>query len=188
MLTLTRSPAAVTAPHTADPRRDGAAGRDQTTSPGRTAPPHHTTPPDRTGPRGRPGLLRPAAPQPALRRWAGLAAFTVGGFLLPWCVLLAAILPATAQAQHWSLAWVGLDIAEAVAALATAALLSRADARASLTSAAAGTLLLIDAWFDVCTSAPGMDHALALGEAVFLEGPLAIAAWWLALRLLRRAR
>jgi hypothetical protein len=112
----------------------------------------------------------------------------MGSFLLPWCVLLAAILPTTARAQNWSLAWVGLDGAEAVAALATAALLSRADTRAALTAAAAGTLLLIDAWFDVCTSAPGAEHALALAEAAFIEAPLAIAAWWLALTLLRRSR
>jgi hypothetical protein len=30
-----------------------------------------------------------------------------------------------------------------------------------------------DAWFDVCTSAPGADHALAVAEAVFVELPLA---------------
>jgi hypothetical protein len=46
-----------------------------------------------------------------------------------------------------------------------------------------GALLLIDAWFDVCTSAPGLDHALALAEAAFAELPLAAAAGWLALRL-----
>jgi hypothetical protein len=126
--------------------------------------------------------------QPALLRRARLAALAVGGFLLPWCVLLAVILPATAHAQNWSLAWVGLDGAEAAAALVTAALLSRADIRASLTAAAGGTLVLIDAWFDVCTSAPGAEHALALAEAAFVEVPLAIAAGWLALSLLRRAR
>ena len=139
-------------------------------------------------------LAPPAPPGPAassravLRRRARLVALAVGGFLLPWCVLLTVILPATAQAQNWSLAWVGLDGAEAAAALVTAALLSRADIRASLTAAAGGTLVLIDAWFDVCTSAPGAEHALALAEAAFVEVPLAIAAGWLALSLLRRAR
>jgi hypothetical protein len=88
----------------------------------------------------------------------------------------------------WSLAWAGLDGAEAVAALATAALLGRADIRASLAAAAAGTLLLIDAWFDVCTSAPGAVQALALAEAAFAEVPLGIGAWWLAVSLLRRSR
>jgi hypothetical protein len=70
----------------------------------------------------------------------------------------------------------------------TAALLSRGDRRATLSAAAGGTLLLIDAWFDVCTSAPGTDHALALTEAACVEIPLAIAAWWLAIVLTRETR
>ncbi len=83
---------------------------------------------------------------------------------MPWCVVLSATLPRTAQAQHWSLAWTGLDAAEAVAALATAALLARDDSRASLTAAAGGALLMVDAWFDVCTSAPGAEHLLAVSR------------------------
>src|SRR5579872_6693152 len=85
----------------------------------------------------------------ALRR-ARLVALGVGGFLLPWCVVLGVTLPATAPAQHWPAAWVGLDAGEALAALATAVLLAREDARAALTAAAGGALLLTDAWFDVC--------------------------------------
>ena len=125
---------------------------------------------------------------PALPRRARLAALAVGGFLLPWCVLLSAVLPATARAQNWSLAWAGLDGAEALAALATAVLLARADPRAAFTAVAGGTLLLADAWFDVCTSAPGLDQALAAAEAVFVELPLAGAAFWLAVMLTRSAR
>ena len=123
-------------------------------------------------------------PAAVLRR-GRLVALGVGGFLLPWCVVLGATLPATATVQNWSLAWVGLDAAEAVAALATAALLARADVRAGVTAAAGGTLLLADAWFDVCTSAPGLDHSVAVTEAIFLELPLAAAAFWLAARLSR---
>ena len=123
------------------------------------------------------------AGQTQMWRRARLVALAVGGFLLPWCVLLSAVLPATAQAQHWSLAWTGLDAAEALAALATAMLLAHGDRRAALTAVAGAALLLTDAWFDVCTSAPGLDHALALAEAALAEVPLAIAAGWLALRL-----
>jgi hypothetical protein len=149
----------------------------------------------------RPDARRPAAgavpvsPEPAragispvLRRRAGLVALAVGGFLLPWCVVLGATLPATAQAQHWPAAWVGLDAGEAIAALATAVLLARADARAALTAAAGGALLLTDAWFDVCTSGPGAGRALALAEAAVVELPLAGAAFWLAARLTRSGR
>ena len=60
---------------------------------------------------------------------------------------------------------------------------SHGDGRAALSVAVGGTLLLTDAWFDVCTSAPGLDHALAMAEAAFVEVPLAVAAGWLALRL-----
>jgi hypothetical protein len=132
---------------------------------------------------------RPGAPtQPALVRRARLVALAVGGILLPWSAVLAVTLPATATAQHWALAWAGLDVAEATAALATAVLLSRGDPRASLPAAAGGTLLLIDAWFDVCTSAPGAAQAMALAEAGCLELPLAVAAWWLALAVTRQTR
>jgi hypothetical protein len=55
--------------------------------------------------------------------------------------------------------------------------------RSCMSRAPGGALLLTDAWFDVCTSAAGLDHALALAEAAFLELPLAAAAGWLALRL-----
>jgi hypothetical protein len=138
---------------------------------------------------GGPAPGRPATLAcPVQLRRARLAALAVGGFLLPWCVLLSAILPATARAQNWSLAWAGLDGAEALAALATAVLLTRADTRATLTAVAGGTLLLADAWLDVCTSAPGLDHALAAAEAVFAELPLAGAAFWLAVTLTRSAR
>ncbi len=130
----------------------------------------------------------PAPLSPVLRRRARRAALAVGGFLVPWCVVLSATLPRTAQAQHWSLAWTGLDAAEAVAALATAALLARDDSRASLTAAAGGALLMVNAWFDVCTSAPGAEHLLAVTEAVLVELPLAGAAGWLAVRLLRASR
>ena len=112
----------------------------------------------------------------------------MGCFLLPWCVLLFLTLPATTHAEHWSLAWTGLDGAEAVAALATAALLTRSDPRAGLTAAAGGAFLVTDAWFDVCTSAPGLGQCLAVSEAIFVELPLAAAAFWLAAKLIQDRR
>lgn len=127
---------------------------------------------------GFPGATRAAS---RVVRRAFLVALAVGGFLLPWCVLLGITLPATASAQHWSLAWAGLDAAEAAAALATAVLLKRGSPRAGLTAAAGAALLLTDAWFDICTSAPGLDRMLAAGEAIFAELPLAGAGIWLAI-------
>ncbi len=135
-----------------------------------------------------PGLLSPAPLSSVALRRARLAALAVGGFLVPWCVVLSLTLPRTAQAENWSLAWTGLDAAEAVAALATAVLLARDDSRACMTAAAGGSLLMVDAWFDVCTSAPGLERTLAISEAVLVEVPLACAAGWLAVRIFRRSR
>jgi hypothetical protein len=125
----------------------------------------------------------PTRRPPALVRRGRLVALGVAAFLLPWCACLGAMLPGTARAQNWQLAWVGLDGGVALAALGTAGWLTRGDPRAPLTAAAGGTLLLVDAWFDVCTSAPGLDRALAAVEAACLEVPLAAAAIWLAVRL-----
>lgn len=119
----------------------------------------------------------------------GLAAAVAAGVaavLLPWCLILAATLPSTYQAHHWQLAWIGLDCATAVAAGLTAYLLHTRDRRAALTATAAGTLLTADAWFDVSTAAPGFDHTLSLAEAVVLELPLALCAFLLATRVLRK--
>jgi hypothetical protein len=67
-------------------------------------------------------------------------------------------------------------------------LLSRGDRRATLSAAAGGTLLLIDGWFDVCTSAPGAEHAMALAEAACVEIPLGLASWRLAIMLSGKTR
>jgi hypothetical protein len=125
----------------------------------------------------------------ARRSPGGIAALVAAGVavvLLPWCLILAATLPSTYEANHWKVAWVGLDCGIALGAGLTAYLLHKQDARAALTAVAAGTLLLADAWFDVSTSGPGADHALSMTEALLLEVPLAICAFVVASRELRR--
>jgi hypothetical protein len=132
---------------------------------------------------------QPPAPDPRFRyhRLGRLAALAVGLFLLPWCVVLGMTLPASTFVPDWSLAWMGLDFAEAVAALLTAVLLRRGSLRASLSAMAGAGVLFADAWFDVCTSAAGLPRLLAIGEAVLLELPLAAAGIWLAVTLTRKA-
>jgi hypothetical protein len=144
-----------------------------------------------------PAGIRPARPPatqpgPALarrrgrwhnRRWWLAAGLTAGGAgLIPW-VVLATCVPAITRAWNWSVAWTGLDSLEALGLLGTGVLLLREDARYRLTAAAAATLLLADAWFDITTSAPGPGRVLAITTAACLELPVAAVCAALAVRL-----
>jgi hypothetical protein len=125
----------------------------------------------------------------ARRSPGGLAALVAGGVaavLLPWCLILAATLPSSYQAGHWKLTWIGLDCGTAIAAGLTAYLLHKRNRHAALTAMAAGTLLVADAWFDVSTAAAGFDRTLSLTEALLLELPLAVCAFVVAARELKR--
>lgn len=112
----------------------------------------------------------------------------VGAALLLIAAVTGWTLPGTATAQNWDVMWAGLDVGTALAALATAALLRVRDVRAALTAAAGAALLVVDAWFDVTTTAGTSGAALAVAEAVLLELPLALAGTLLAVRLLAPRR
>jgi hypothetical protein len=76
--------------------------------------------------------------------------------------------------RRWGVAWVGLDVAEAVALLVTALLVRRRSPAAAPVAAATSTLFLVDAWFDTGTSREGLDYAVALVLAILGELPLGI--------------
>ncbi|MEU2621936.1 hypothetical protein ABZ642_27990 [Streptomyces sp. NPDC007157] len=126
-------------------------------------------------------------PRPArgMRR-AGWLLVACGLALLPWLYVLATGLPATATAAHWPVAWVGLDALEALGLIATGLLAARGDRRDALAAAATATLLVVDAWFDTTTAAPGGDFASAVAMALGAELPLAALCGRLALRALSR--
>lgn len=126
-------------------------------------------------------------PRPArsMRR-AGWLLVACGLALLPWLYVLATGLPATATAAHWPVAWVGLDALEALGLIATGLLAARGDRRHALAAAATATLLVVDAWFDTTTAAPGGDFATAVAMALGAELPLATLCGRLALRTLSR--
>ncbi|GAX49503.1 hypothetical protein [Streptomyces olivochromogenes] len=126
-------------------------------------------------------------PRPArgMRR-AGWLLVACGLALLPWLYVLATGLPATATAAHWPVAWVGLDALEALGLIATGLLAARGDRRHALAAAATATLLVVDAWFDTTTAAPGGDFVTAVAMALGAELPLAALCGRLALRALSR--
>jgi hypothetical protein len=118
----------------------------------------------------RAGSGRPSSALPAI---AAIA-------LLPWTIGIATQLPPTAVARHWNTAWAGLDAAIMIGLGLTSWLGRRQDRRVALTATATATLMCADAWFDLCTSAPGSPFAYAVAEAV---AELVIAAGCLVIGL-----
>ncbi|MFE2288150.1 LPXTG cell wall anchor domain-containing protein [Streptomyces sp. NPDC059443] len=94
--------------------------------------------------------------------------------LLPWMLVLARTLPQSAEVSNWATAWIGLDVMLAAGLTGTGLLLRRKDTRVVPVAAATAALLLMDAWFDVTTSA-GSEQTLALLLAFGAELPLAMA-------------
>ena len=114
------------------------------------------------------------------RRWL---LFILGGVavaLLPWSAFLSTTLPSTHAARHWQVAWVGLDLFEAAALIATFVAVLRNSPAVAVLSSIAGTALLIDAWFDLVTSGPGRDFHWALFSALLGVLPLAALCYWIA--------
>jgi hypothetical protein len=114
------------------------------------------------------------------RFWLTLVLGGVAVALLPWSAYLSATLPGKHVAHHWDLAWAGLDVLEALALVATLTALIRRSRLLELFAAVAGTLLLVDAWFDLATSGPGREFHWALVFALIGELPLAALCFWIA--------
>lgn len=115
---------------------------------------------------------------PSLGRLApALAVFAV--FLVPWAFWLSRTLPATHTARHWDLAWAGFDAALALGLASTALSAIRHSPWLVAAASATGTLLVVDAWFDVLTARGGGELAVATAEAVLVELPLAALSFWI---------
>ncbi len=105
--------------------------------------------------------------------------------LVPWIVLLGLTLPHRYVADHWSVAWVGFDVALLGALVMTAWAAWR---RRQIVIAAAlvtGTMLVVDAWFDIITDSSTRDLVISVITAAFGELPLAVLVFMGAFRLIR---
>jgi hypothetical protein len=111
-------------------------------------------------------------------RWVGPAFALFSAALIPWIVYLGLTLPAREVSHHYNVAWVGFDVLELVALGATGYFALRHSRYLALTSAAAATLLVVDAWFDILTS-PRHEIMQAIASAIFIELPLAAVCAWL---------
>ncbi|WP_327431271.1 hypothetical protein [Streptomyces sp. NBC_01236] len=113
-------------------------------------------------------------------KWALVLLGATAVALVPWMVLLARTLPASAEVRNWQVAWVGLDVLMAAGCAATAALGLRGSPHARLTASATASAAVLDAWFDITTAQPGAPLVQALACAV-AEAALACACVFLAL-------
>jgi hypothetical protein len=125
-------------------------------------------------------------PHRRARRWLTLITAGACVVLVPWTIGLVLTLPRHYTASHWRLTWVGLDIAQAYF-LARTAWLTYKRRRIRVVSSAVitGTLLCVDAWFDVVTATGPNDRVASLVTAVFGELPLAILLFVVANRIMR---
>lgn len=108
-----------------------------------------------------------------------------GVALVPWTVYLVLTLPRVYTGHHYKASWTLFDIALLVALITTGIEALRGGRGTSLAAAATGTLLFVDAWFDVSGSGNRLDFRTALLTAVLVEIPLGVLCWRVARRTAR---
>jgi hypothetical protein len=121
--------------------------------------------------------------RPATLRHLVIGLFVVIGLgMLPWTIWLSASLKAHHETERWDLAWSGFDTGLAIAFLLTAFAAWRRSPWVGALSAATGTLLLTDAWFDIVLESHSDELRKAIYLAVFAELPIAALCFWIAYR------
>ncbi len=117
-----------------------------------------------------------------LRHWVVVLFAAVGIGLLPWSVLLSASLKAHHETRHWDLAWSGFDSGLAALFILTAFAAHRRSPWIAPLAAATGTVLVVDAWFDIVLESHADEIRNAILLAVFAELPGAVVCFWVAFR------
>lgn len=115
-----------------------------------------------------------------LVRWAAPLFLGCAMILLPWIVVVAAVLPTRQLSENYDIAWAGYDVLLLMGLVSTAVTALRRSRRLPIAAAATGALLLADSWFDVITSPAGWDIAEAVAMSLLVELPLAGVCFWLA--------
>jgi hypothetical protein len=117
-----------------------------------------------------------------LRHWVIAVYGAIGVGLFPWTIWLSASLKPDHQTRHWDIAWSGFDIALALTFLLTALAAWRRSPWVGALSAATGTLLVTDAWFDIVLESQSDDIRNAIVLAAVAELPIAVLCFWIAYR------
>jgi hypothetical protein len=116
-------------------------------------------------------------------RWCGVLLMVLGLLTLPWIAGLALVLPSSERSAHYDVSWVGFDVLLCVLLLRTGWLALRRREQSEVTAAMAGTLLIVDAWFDVLSAPDTAQFLIALAMAVLVELPLAGVCLWICARV-----
>lgn len=116
-------------------------------------------------------------------RWCGVLLVVLGLLTLPWIAGLALVLPSSERSAHYDVSWVGFDVLLCVLLLRTGWLALRRREQSEVTAAMAGTLLIVDAWFDVLSAPDTAEFLIALAMAVLVELPLAGVCLWICARV-----
>lgn len=122
---------------------------------------------------------RPAAPAP-VPRWVGPSFLVLAVLTVPWIAVLAVTLPKHQYTGHFRMAWVGFDVLLVIMLARTGWVASRGRDYVQIPAVMTGTLLVVDAWFDVMTSHGRDQMVSALGSALLIELPLAALCFWIA--------
>ncbi len=112
--------------------------------------------------------------------WAAKLYVLFAVMLLPWTVYLGASLPTEHLSAHWDISWTGLDIGLVAALFATGLFAYKRSIWVVIAAASAGSLMLVDAWFDVTSERSAGLFREALVFALFIEIPLALMSYYLA--------
>lgn len=132
-------------------------------------------------------LSQPEQPPPlaprVVPRWCGVLLVVLGLLTLPWIAGLAVVLPSSSRSAHYDVSWAGFDLLLCVLLLRTGWSALRRSEHSELTAAMAGTLLIVDAWFDVLGAPDTGQFLIALAMAVFVELPLAALCLWISGRV-----
>lgn len=111
--------------------------------------------------------------------------FVVGALvLIPWTVFLFTTTEPAVVSRHSRLLWGGFDCFLVIGFALTAYRVARRSPRGAITATATGTMLFIDAWFDVLTSRHASEQLIAVLFALFAEIPCGMICFYVARRII----
>jgi hypothetical protein len=112
-----------------------------------------------------------------------VVAFAAAGIgLLPWTIWLSMSLHPRHVTTRWDIAWSGFDSGLAALFVLTAVAAYRRSPWVGALAAATGTVLVVDAWFDIILESHADELRNSILLAAFAEIPAALVCFWIAVR------